>query len=413
MADEDKVTTAGEGQGDDGGSADASGGDERNTPSLPAERPGIRELYAKASADAAAAAEAVEVETKPADKPAGDEPAKAADADVADEDKDKPAEGDDEDADVGKPADAATDEAAVAAVAAKQELDDLLETYNDPTVLNAALERAGVEKLAELPAVKSLIGRISQSVRDATKAEIEKAAREASQIADATKEGKAAKDTLVQALKAANDALESDDPNAIVELPTDEAVDDAFKNYADAAVGEYHTRAWNVLSDTIYSLPELGGALPEGYDGPPVPAMTTEQKNLLASVRNADPSTWLAAHLTVQRDVEWLWAQEHGKVDAKAEFEAEKLQIQAAHTNEMKRLTKTHDKAISDAKEEARAEAIADAASGKLGVKLPNKTPHTTERTGDENKPKKGATIREINAWAKEEAVSSTSGREA
>lgn len=403
----------------DGGAGDgtpAGGDDAANTPG----RPGIREIFAAEEAKAKASAET------PADdggddsgdgdadkEPAGDKPADT--PATADADADKTPDADeDADADKDKPADdpAATAAAAAAAEAdaAKQELDDLLATYDDPEVLNAALKKAGVTKVSELPAVKEIIGRVSQSVRDQTLAEAARSAREAAQIADATREGKAAKSKLTAALKAASEALESDDPEAVIELPTDEAVEKAFEDYADSAVGEYHTRAWNALSETIYSLPEFGGDMPDDYAGPPVPALNDQQKALLASVKGESAQAWLAAHLMVQRDVLWDWAQAHSNADLVTQHETEKVQLQAAHKNEITKLTRAHEKALNDAREEARAEALADVSAGRVTPKTPGKTPSTTERDPNENKPKRGAGIREVHAWAAEQEKSKQQG---
>ena len=398
----------------DGGAAPAadSGGDGGNTPG----RQSIREIFAAKEAEAQATADATvdddedtgggdAVKETAGDKPADTPEAASADADKTDDDEDESA-GDEP---AGEGDDAAT-AAAAEADAAKQELDDLLATYDDPEVLNAALKKAGVTKVSELPAVKEIIGRVSQSVRDQTLAEAARSAREAAQIADATREGKAAKSKLTAALKAASEALESDDPEAVIELPTDEAVEKAFEDYADAAVGEYHTRAWNVLSETVYSLPEFGGSMPDDYAGPPVPALNEEQKNLLAAVKGGSAAEWLTAHLMVQRDVLWDWAQAHGNADLVSKHETEKVQLQAAHKNEITRLTRAHEKALSDAREEARAEAIADVGAGRVTPKSPSKTPSTTERDADENKPKRGAGIREVHAWAAEQEKSKQQG---
>ena len=402
----------------DGGAGDgtpAGGDDAANTPG----RQSIREIFAAKEAEAKASAET------PADdggdddgdgdadkEPAGDKPADTPATADADADK-TPDDEPDADADKDKPDDAAAKAAADAAAeadTAKQELDDLLATYDDPAVLDAALKKAGVAKVSELPAVKEIIGRISQSVRDQTLAEAARSAREAAQIADATREGKAAKGKLTAALKAASEALESDDPEAVIELPTDEAVEKAFEDYADAAVGEYHTRAWNALSETVYSLPEFGGTMPDDYAGPPVPALTDEQKNLLASVKGESAQAWLAAHLMVQRDVLWEWATAHNNADLVKQHETEKVQLQAAHKNEVTKLTRAHEKALNDAREEARAEALADVSAGRVTPKLPGKTPSTTERDPNEGKPKRGAGIREVHAWAAEQEKSKQQG---
>ena len=196
----------------------------------------------------------------------------------------------------------------------------------------------------------------------------------------------------------------------MVELPTADAVEEAFKDYADAAVGEYHTKAWNVLSESIYSLPEFGGVMPDDYDGPPVPALNEAQKNLLAAVKDQPAAVWLAAHLTVQRDVLWDWATAQQNGDLATKHEQEKVQLQAAHKNEVTRLTKAHEKAITDAKEEARAEAIADMAAGRITPKLPNKQGETLEANPNAGKPKRGATLREAHEYATAQAKSAQSG---
>lgn len=407
MAEENENVNDGGGEGD-GDGAGAGSDPNPNTPDNKPASLSVREIFAAEQAKAQAALDAEGDDgaddsagdgdgdgsagddgaaggDDPAD--AGDDPAKAGDGDG--EGGDDPAKGDE------------PDPAAVEAATAKAELDKLLETYDDPAVLNAALAKAGVDKIAELPAVKEIIGRITQSVRDTTRAEIERAAREAARIADATKEGKEAKGKLLGIVKKAAEDLDSGDPEATIVLPTEEAVEKAFEDYAAAATNELAEKVSVVMSNTLYSLPEFGGELPEDYDGPPPPALNEAQQNLLNAVANSDPQTWLAAHLTVQRDVVWEWAQAQKNADADARHEASLTQVQAAHRKEIERLTKTHEKAIEDAKEEARAAAIADGAAGRLPPKTPKTKGETTGSDGKGIQVRKGAGIREIHAAAK------------
>jgi hypothetical protein len=285
------------------------------------------------------------------------------------------------------------------AVKAKADLDSLLETFDDPAVLNAALARAGVAKVAELPAVKELVGRMVQSARDQTRNELMKAQAQAAQLADVTKEGRAAKDKLVAALdKLATDIDEGDAHEGPLNIPTADAIKQAFDEYAGAAVGEYHTKAWQVLSDSMYSLPEMGGPVPDGVKTQP-PAFSPEQKQLLAAVAGTpDSALWMAAHLAVERDVLWTWAQAEAAANNQTSFEGEKTLLQAAHAKEIKELTKNHAAEVKTARDEARAEALADAATpGKLPPKTP-KTPtaRITATDPDDDGIPQGATIKEI-----------------
>jgi len=283
-------------------------------------------------------------------------------------------------------------------VALKAELDAKIAEFTSVDVLNAALEAAGVDKISELPAVKALVGRIRQSAIDSTKAEIAKAQQEAAQLADVTAEGKAAKSKVINEInKLATDienGIESVEEGLVI--PTEESIAEAFEEYAGSAVGEYHTKAWNVLSESIYSLPEMGGVVPEGVRTQP-PAFTAAQSALLEAVKQADPATWMAAHLAVERDVLWSWAQAEAEANEGATYANEKIVLQAAHQKELKALTKQHEEAIKGAREEARLEALADQSSGKLPPKTPNSTrPRTNETDPDDDGIPKGASIGEI-----------------
>lgn len=278
---------------------------------------------------------------------------------------------------------------------AKIALDKLLSSFDDPAVLNAALERAGVDKIAELPAVKALVGRQVQGARDSTKAEILKAQATAAQLADVTAEGRAAKGKLIAALdQLASDIEEGKDEG--LTIPTAEAIGEAFEEYAGSAVGEYHTKAWNVLSDQIYSTPEMGGPVPEGVKTQP-PAFTPEQMELLNAVKGANPSVWLQAHIAVQRDQLWRWAQAEAAADGQGSFENDKILLQSAHAKEIKELEKARADAVKTARDEARAEALADIATGKLPPKTPKSaTPATLGKDGDDDGIPAGASMSEI-----------------
>lgn len=359
------------------------------------QRPGIASLWAESAKEADESGSDDEgdgtPETPDAAAPAteGDTPADSDKAAAEGEgtDADKPAA----DADAEKPdADSGEDTAQL-----KADLDALLESYEDPAVLNAAIEKAGVEKVSELPAVKALIGRITQSVRDQTTAAIEKAQRDAAQLAEVTETGKQAKAKLVSALdKLATDIEAGEEDLAI---PAADAIAEAFEEYAGSAVGEYHTKAWNVLSDAVYSLPEMGGAVPEGVKTQP-PAFTEEQKNLLEAVKGAPPDVWLGAHLAVERDVLWAWAQQEAAASGAQTFENEKVVLQAAHAKEVKTLTKTHEEAIRAAREEARAEALAERANGKQPPRTPTgaKPRNTADEASLDDAIPAGASIAEI-----------------
>lgn len=365
------------------------------------QRPGIADIWAEEKAagtgegdveEDAADPEAVKPDSPDADADA-DKPTASAE-DLAklegktEEDLAKLAAASAEDLD--KIAAAPTDEAK-----AKADLDSLLATFDDPAVLNAALERAGVDKLAELPAVKALIGRLTQGVRDSTAAGIAKATAQAAQLAEVTAEGRAAKGKLVTALNKLAEDIENGVEEGLA-IPTEDAIGQAFEDYAGAAVGEYHTKAWNVLGDTIYSTPEMGGPVPEGVKTQP-PPFTQTQVDLLESVKGAPPDVWLAAHMAVERDQLWQWAQAEAAANGQGSFENDKVVIQAAHTKELNALTRTHEAALKTAREEARAEALADASSGKLPPKTPKGAkPTTVGSDGDDDGIPQGATISEI-----------------
>ncbi len=257
----------------------------------------------------------------------------------------------------------------------KADLDKLLSTFEDPAVLNAALERAGVDKIGELPAVKSLVGRLVQGARDSTRAEVMKAQAQAAQLAEVTAEGRAAKGKLVNALNKLVEDIEAGDKlEGEYSVPTQQAIETAFDEYAGAAVGEYHTKTWNNQSEAIYSLPEMGGPVVEGSTKTPPPPFNEAQKALLEAAKGQPSEVWMAAHLAVQRDQLWNWAQAEARAENQGSFENDKVLLVAAHAKEIKDLTATHTAALKVAHDEARAEALADITAGKTPPKTPKST---------------------------------------
>jgi hypothetical protein len=234
----------------------------------------------------------------------------------------------------------------------QQAVDDLIQLLTNPDLLEVAIRQAGVDKISELPSVKDLIGRVEQSTRDRLLNEISRAEYERQNVERFLDEARKGPEELAEMLDKAAKAIEEGESE--IALPDKETILKKFQDYADAVVHAYHNQQFGNISELLFSYPELQ-------------AMTDEQRQYLGQVAGADPSTWMNTVYEIARNNLWMMAQMDVAERAQQAIEDQRKLLEAAHKEEVKKLTERYEremkKAIEKAKEEARAEAFAELAS--------------------------------------------------
>ena len=363
---DEPITTPSEG-GDSPAPAAAPAVEPKGTPAP--ERPQTKATVQNRPQRSSDAFDAILEETK-AELAVKDEPAPKADEpddEDADEDeddksappkKDEPKKDDEPEGDEPK-GDAPDDgEPADEKTVAEQ----ILELMKNPEMLERALRQAGVDTIQELPFVKDIVGRSTQSAIDAAKAAAAKEAFEEKQVNQVLEKGRKAATEVVDLVEKLSKDLE--DGAEDFKVPTTEYLVEKFNEYADGAVHAYHNKNFGEIAETVYNYPEMKG-LPE------------EQQAFLASFAGKPPAQWLEAHLEVQRQNLWAMAQNDVRLKAEQIIEDRTKSLEEAHRLDIAKLNEKHEKAIvkavDKAKAETRAEQLAEIASKGAPPRVPNK----------------------------------------
>lgn len=317
-----------------------------------------KELEEKENPTPEVKAEEDDDETPEAEK---DEEDKPDDSDEKEEEKDEDSKDDDEDEAEGDKKPEAEAEEEVDA-AEKTVAEQILELMKNPELLESALRQAGVETIQELPFVKDLVGRSTQSALDQAKAALAKEQFEAQQVTSVLENGRKAAAEVIDIIEKLQKDI--DEGAEEFKIPESQFLIDKFNDYADGAVHAYHNKNFGEISETVYSYPEMSG-------------LSTEQQEYLASFNGKPPAEWLDAHLQIQRQNLWNMAQNDVAQKAEQLVADRTKALEEAHKLDLTKLTEKHErtlaKSVEKAKSETRAEVLAEFATKGAPPRVPNK----------------------------------------
>lgn len=270
--------------------------------------------------------------------------------------KKEPEEEEEEEEDADKPKEAAPEEDKTT------DADRVLALLKNPELLQRALEQAGVASALELPFIKDVLGRNSQSVADQIKNEVDRQQWEAANIQGVMVEGRRAQNEAIDVMvKLAKDFEEGVED---VVIPDAKWLEERFNKYADGAVHAYHNQNFAAITERVYKWPEYQN-------------LTNAEKAELASVDGQPPAEWIDKHLEVGRNKLWQMAQRDVADKAQKYVENEVKLATEAHKVELEKVNakweKKLDKAISKAVEEARASQLVEQATKGSPPKTPKK----------------------------------------